>query len=48
MSLYEDMDLNKVIDLYGEITDLFKEGTLRTLENVTDFHRSIHSKEVSA
>lgn len=44
MSLYEDMDLNKVIDLYGEITDLFKEGTLRTLENVTDFHRSIHSK----
>ena len=35
MSLYQDMDLEKVYSLYGEITELFKEGTLQTLENVT-------------
>ncbi|WP_421853775.1 DUF2326 domain-containing protein [Marinomonas sp.] len=44
MSLYQDMDLEKVYDLYGEITELFKEGTLQTLENVTAFHKSIHIK----
>jgi len=44
MSLYQDMDLAKVLSLYGEITELFKEGTLETLENVTEFHRSIHVK----
>ena len=44
MSLYQDMDLEKVYSLYGEITDLFKEGTLQTLENVTVFHKSIHTK----
>ncbi|HAS6502109.1 TPA: DUF2326 domain-containing protein [Vibrio parahaemolyticus] len=44
MSLYQDMDLEKVYSLYGEITDLFKEGTLETLENVTAFHKNIHIK----
>ena len=44
MSLYQDMDLEKVYSLYGEITELFKEGTLQTLENVTEFHKSIHTK----
>ncbi|MDC8853159.1 hypothetical protein [Shewanella algae] len=44
MSLYQDMDLDKVYSLYGEITELFKEGTLQTLENVTAFHKSIHIK----
>jgi uncharacterized protein YydD (DUF2326 family) len=44
MSLYQDMDLEKVYSLYGEITELFKEGTLQTLENVTDFHKNIHIK----
>lgn len=44
MSLYQDMDLEKVYNLYGEITDLFKEGTLQTLENVTAFHKNIHIK----
>lgn len=44
MSLYQDMDLGKVYSLYGEITELFKEGTLQTLENVTTFHKSIHTK----
>lgn len=44
MTLYQDMDLEKVYSLYGEITQLFKEGTLQTLENVTTFHNSIHVK----
>lgn len=44
MSLYQDMDLEKVYSLYGEITELFKEGTLQTLENVTEFHKNIHIK----
>jgi len=44
MSLYQDMDLEKVYSLYGEITNLFKEGTLQTLENVTTFHKSLHTK----
>jgi uncharacterized protein YydD (DUF2326 family) len=44
MSLYEDMDLEKVFSLYGEITHLFKEGVVKSLENVTSFHKSIHSK----
>lgn len=44
MSLYRDMDLEKVYSLYGEITELFKEGTLQTLENVTAFHKNIHTK----
>jgi uncharacterized protein YydD (DUF2326 family) len=44
MSLYQDMDLDKVYSLYGEMTELFKEGTLQTLENVTTFHKSIHIK----
>jgi uncharacterized protein YydD (DUF2326 family) len=44
MSLYQDMDLEKVYSLYGEITELFKEGTLKTLENVTEFHKNIHIK----
>ena len=44
MSLYQDMDLDKVYSLYGEITDLFKEGALQTLEKVTEFHKSIHIK----
>jgi uncharacterized protein YydD (DUF2326 family) len=44
MSLYEDMDLEKVFSLYGEITHLFKEGAVKSLENVTSFHKSIHSK----
>lgn len=44
MSLYQDMDLEKVYSLYGEITDLFKEGTLQTLEKVTAFHKNIHIK----
>jgi uncharacterized protein YydD (DUF2326 family) len=44
MILYQDMDLDKVYSLYGEITELFKEGTLKKLENVTAFHKSIHTK----
>ena len=44
MNLYQGMDLEKVYSLYGEITELFKEGTLQTLENVTTFHMSIHTK----
>lgn len=44
MSLYQDMDLETVYNLYGEITELFKEGTLQTLKNVTAFHKSIHVK----
>lgn len=44
MSLYQDMDLEKVYGLYGEITSFFKEGTLQTLEKVTNFHKSIHIK----
>lgn len=44
MSLYQDMDLEKVYRIYGEITELFKEGTLQTLEKVTKFHKSIHIK----
>lgn len=44
MSLYQDMDLEKVYSLYGEITELFKEGALQTLERVTAFHKNIHIK----
>lgn len=44
MSLYQDMDLGKVYSLYGEITELFKEGTLQTLEETISFHKSIHVK----
>ncbi len=44
MSLYQDMDLEKVYSLYGEMTELFKEGTLQTLEKVTAFHKGIHTK----
>lgn len=44
MNLYQDMDLEKVYSLYGEITSFFKEGTLQTLEKVTNFHKSIHIK----
>ncbi|HHQ4547557.1 TPA: hypothetical protein ACSP15_004269, partial [Aeromonas veronii] len=32
ISLYQDMDLNKVYSLYGEITEFFKEGSLKKLE----------------
>jgi len=44
MSLYEDMDLEKVYSLYGEITELFKDGVIKNLESVTAFHKGIHSK----
>ncbi|MBJ7580673.1 DUF2326 domain-containing protein [Aeromonas veronii] len=44
ISLYQDMDLNKVYSLYGEITEFFKEGSLKKLEEVTEFHKSIHTK----
>lgn len=44
MSLYQDMDLEKVYGLYDEITELFKEGALQKLEKVTAFHKSIHIK----
>ena len=44
MSLYQDMDLEKVYSLYGEIIGLFKEGTLQTLEEIISFHKSIRIK----
>lgn len=44
MNLYEDMDLEKVYSLYGEITELFKPGAIKTIESVTAFHKDIHSK----
>jgi uncharacterized protein YydD (DUF2326 family) len=44
MSLYEDMNLEKVYSLYGEITELFKDGVIKSIESVTAFHKGIHSK----
>lgn len=44
MSLYQDMELDKVYHLYGEITELFKESTLKKLEEIISFHKSIHVK----
>lgn len=44
MKLYEDMSLEKVYSLYGEITDLFKDGVVKSLESFTSFHRNMHSK----